>query len=102
NPYDFENSKSHGAPRNPQLAGEPRGDPGLFLLGAYADARRHPRDDGVEISRIRRSAGERHMVMATTMSVMTPPKTTEGTVPRSFAARPDSKAPISFEEPMKI
>ena len=31
---------------------------------------------------------------------MTPPKTTEGTVPMSLAAKPDSKAPISLEDPM--
>ena len=34
--------------------------------------------------------------------VITPPKTTAGTVPSNLAATPDSKAPISFDEPMKI
>ena len=40
--------------------------------------------------------------MNTTISVIAPTKITEGITPRSFAARPDSKAPISFEEPMKM
>lgn len=38
----------------------------------------------------------------TTMRVIAPPKITEGITPRSFAANPDSKAPISFDEPMKM
>src|SRR3954470_19209574 len=50
----------------------------------------------------RRSAGIFQAVTPTTPSVIKPPKITEGTVPRSFAATPDSKEPISFEEPMKI
>ena len=33
---------------------------------------------------------------------MQPPKITDGTSPRSFAASPDSNAPSSFDEPMKI
>ena len=37
-----------------------------------------------------------------TTTVMTPPTTTEETVPSSLAATPDSKAPISFDDPMKI
>ncbi len=32
---------------------------------------------------------------------MHPPKTTEGTNPNSLAAKPDSNAPISFDEPIK-
>ena len=37
-----------------------------------------------------------------TTTVMAPPTITEGTVPSRRAATPDSKAPISFDEPMKI
>ena len=36
------------------------------------------------------------------ISVILPPKITEGTVPNSLAAVPDSKAPISFDEPINI
>lgn len=38
----------------------------------------------------------------TISKVIVPPKITAGTVPRSFATTPDSNAPISFDEPMKI
>ena len=41
-------------------------------------------------------------VTATTTRVNTPPNTTDGTVPIKRAAVPDSKAPSSFELPMKI
>ena len=34
--------------------------------------------------------------------VMTPPKTTAGTVPINFAVAPLSKAPSSFDEPTNI
>ena len=34
--------------------------------------------------------------------VMLPPKITDGTVPNSLAAVPDSNAPISFDEPINI
>ena len=38
-----------------------------------------------------------------TMSiVITPPNTTDGTVPSNFAATPDSNAPISLDEPINI
>src|SRR5690242_20928994 len=40
--------------------------------------------------------------MPTTDNDATPPTTTEVTVPRSRAATPDSKAPSSFEDPMKM
>ncbi len=36
------------------------------------------------------------------MTVIAPPTTTDGTVPSSRAATPDSNAPSSFDEPMKI
>ena len=42
------------------------------------------------------------VVAATMPSVMQPPKITDGTSPSSFAARPDSNAPSSFDEPMKM
>ena len=48
------------------------------------------------------AAGTFTAVTATTSSVANPPSTTDGTVPISRAAVPDSKAPISFELPMKI
>lgn len=48
------------------------------------------------------SLGESLAVTSTTSSVIPPPKITEATRPMIFAARPDSKEPISFEEPMKI
>src|SRR6187397_1025535 len=54
------------------------------------------------ISRKRRSCGTRQDVTATTISVMAPPNNTAGTAPNNFAATPDSNAPISFDEPMKI
>ena len=41
-------------------------------------------------------------VKPTVSIVITPPKTTAGTVPINFAARPLSKAPSSLEEPIKI
>ena len=40
--------------------------------------------------------------MVTISKVILPPNITEGTVPNSLAAVPDSKAPISFEEPINI
>src|SRR6266540_1192250 len=54
------------------------------------------------ISRNRRSGRDPIATAATTSSVIVPPKITDGTVPRSRAATPDSNAPISFDEPMKI
>ena len=54
------------------------------------------------ISLSRRSSGTRTAVTATTASVASPPSTTDGTVPRSLAATPDSNAPISLELPMKM
>ena len=47
------------------------------------------------------SFGALKEVKITTRSVIVPPKMTEGTTPISFAATPDSKAPISFDDPMK-
>ena len=41
-------------------------------------------------------------VLATTISVMIPPNATDGTKPISLAVIPDSKAPSSFDEPIKI
>ncbi len=38
----------------------------------------------------------------TTARVIKPPNMTEGITPNSFAASPDSNAPISFEEPINI
>src|SRR5205823_9104944 len=50
----------------------------------------------------RRREGFFQATAATVTSVMIPPKMTEGAVPINLAATPDSKAPISLEEPMKI
>src|SRR5262245_24149147 len=58
--------------------------------------------DAGSMERIRRSLGTRAATSPTTPSEATPPRTTAGTVPRRRAATPDSKAPISFDEPMKI
>ena len=41
-------------------------------------------------------------VLATTISVMIPPNATEGIRPISLAVIPDSKAPSSFDEPIKM
>jgi len=49
-----------------------------------------------------RNTGLTLAVVATTIKVMIPPKATEGTRPISLAAIPDSKAPNSFDEPIKI
>jgi hypothetical protein len=49
-----------------------------------------------------RSFGAVNQVIKTTRKVIRDPNTTEGLVPISFAARPDSKAPISLDEPIKI
>ena len=40
--------------------------------------------------------------MVTMSKVMLPPNITDGTVPKSLAAVPDSNAPISFDEPINI
>ena len=40
--------------------------------------------------------------MVTINIVTDPPNMTEGTVPKSFAAVPDSKAPISLELPINM
>jgi len=53
-------------------------------------------------SRSFRSCGDSHIVIDTTTSVMHPPKITDGTVPIIRAVTPDSNAPISFEDQMKI
>ena len=52
--------------------------------------------------RRRRSIGTRHATTPTTANVARPPSTTLGTVPSHLAEMPDSKAPISFDEPIKI
>ena len=49
-----------------------------------------------------RSRGTRRAVSPTTASAAEPPSTTACTAPRSRAATPDSKAPSSFDEPMKM
>ena len=46
--------------------------------------------------------GANTKVAVTTTKVIHPPKITEGTVPISLAASPLSKAPISFDEEIKI
>src|SRR3546814_13230384 len=48
------------------------------------------------------SSCERRHIHATTPQVTAAPAITDGTVPSSFAARPDSNAPRSFDELMKI
>ncbi len=48
------------------------------------------------------SGGILQAVTPTTPSVTIPPKITERTAPRSFAATPDSNDPISLEDPMNI
>jgi hypothetical protein len=42
------------------------------------------------------------MVVNTTASVIKPPKTTDGTNPINLAVTPDSNAPNSFDDPIKI
>src|SRR5947207_6380030 len=49
-----------------------------------------------------RSDGIFQAVTPTTPSVTKPPKITDGTVPSSLAATPDSKEPTSFDEPINI
>src|SRR6266478_1580811 len=49
---------------------------------------------------IRRSSGKRTIQSAATAIVPSPPSSTAGTVPKSAAARPDSKAPSWFEVPV--
>ena len=41
-------------------------------------------------------------VTATTINVTVPPKITDGTTLMSLAAKPDSNAPISLEDPTNI
>src|SRR5687768_13605687 len=48
------------------------------------------------------SCGNHAATAGTESSDITPPKTTEGTSPISFAATPDSNSPSSLLEPMKI
>ena len=55
-----------------------------------------------EIDRSLRSCGTLSDTTNTVRIVMLPPNTTDGTVPIIRAATPDSKAPISFDDPMKI
>src|SRR5207237_7084321 len=62
----------------------------------------HYVDSTLPIVVIRRNSFDQIAVIATTISVMNPPKRTDGTVPISRAVTPDSNAPISFDEPMKI
>ena len=50
----------------------------------------------------RRRLGILAATIPTTDSEATPPSTTDVTVPNNRAATPDSKAPSSLEEPMKI
>ena len=40
--------------------------------------------------------------MVTTIKVMVPPNNTDGTVPNKRAEVPDSKAPISLDDPINI
>jgi len=49
-----------------------------------------------------RNLGANFAVAATTESVITPPKITDGTKPMMRAAKPDSNAPSSLDEPIKI
>lgn len=42
------------------------------------------------------------LVTSTTISVMIPPNTTDGTKPMILAVTPDSNSPISFDEPMNM
>ena len=48
------------------------------------------------------SFGAKRAVLATTSTVMIPPNTIALRMPIKSAVTPDSKAPISFDEPMKI
>ena len=43
-----------------------------------------------------------NQVMVTISKVMLPPNITAGTVPSNLAAMPDSKSPISLDEPINI
>ena len=47
-------------------------------------------------------SGNLKFVNATEKIVITPPKTTAGTVPINLAVKPLSKAPNSLDEPIKI
>ena len=49
-----------------------------------------------------RNTGLIFAVVPTTIKVMIPPNATEGIRPISLAVTPDSKAPSSFDEPIKI
>src|SRR5688500_17311527 len=49
-----------------------------------------------------RSLGTSRAVSPTTARAAVPPSTTAGTAPTSRAATPDSNAPSSFDEPMKM
>src|SRR5439155_9886760 len=71
---------------------------------ARTPSTRNVPSDGVRSS-IRRSVRKRGTttpMIPTTASDATPPSTTAGTVPSSLAVTPDSNAPSSFDEPMKI
>src|SRR5262249_3712099 len=50
----------------------------------------------------RRNWGAKAATSPTVTSVIAPPKSTEGTVPITLAASPDSNEPISFDDPMKM
>jgi hypothetical protein len=50
----------------------------------------------------RLSFGVNRAVTTTTRIVKIPPRIIEGFKPNALAVIPDSKAPISFDEPMKI
>src|SRR5208282_180690 len=66
-----------------------------------ADDAARARDEDLHI-RKRRSCGAVQTATATLANVMHPPKTTDGASPISLAARPDSNAPIWFEERIKM
>src|SRR3954447_15721715 len=50
----------------------------------------------------RDNSGQMTDTTATVTSVITPPKTTEGTRPNKLAVTPDSNSPSSLLEPMKM
>src|SRR5205085_832975 len=57
---------------------------------------------GLHASRTSNSSFERRQIQITVTSVSAPPKITDGTVPISFAASPDSNAPSSFDVVTKM
>ena len=110
--YVSDRAKRLGVRRSAPLWSKSREDPGVVIDG-FATARKAARSaalQGASRGRIYAASilcsflnsGTIKAVTMTTRIVIAPPKITEGTVPRSFAATPDSKAPISFDEPTKI